>query len=292
MLKGEVWLSIIVTATGVAAKPVVTRSVGFGLDEEAVSAVLAWRFKPATRSGMPVEKLATVAIRFHMQGGGRKPQEELRRHIKDLSKQTDVKKAAIIAARIKKLANEWFSPAMYEYGKLQRDGKIVPRDETEANEFILDAAKLKYGPAIWDVVQADISINGPDPLRRTVRELTLRAADFGSTDAQHVMAKAFENGSAGYAVHIDEARRWYTICAGGGHKECQYHAGRLLLLQDNCDKDDTSRALAWLELAQAQGVEDARALLDSASAALTSVDKKDVQLAKKKFVAEIGSRNF
>jgi TonB family protein len=42
----------------------VARSLGFGLDEKAIEAVRQWRFKPATKNGVPVAAPATIEVRF------------------------------------------------------------------------------------------------------------------------------------------------------------------------------------------------------------------------------------
>ncbi len=79
-VEGEVWLGVMVTKAGLADEIVVMRSVGFGLDEQAIAAVRAWRFNPAMKNSKAVEKFATIAVSFHMQGGGTNFQSELREY--------------------------------------------------------------------------------------------------------------------------------------------------------------------------------------------------------------------
>lgn len=62
---GEVWLSVVIDASGVPTDIVVIRSLGLGLDEQAIEAVKHWRFKPGQKDGVPVAVKATIAVSFH-----------------------------------------------------------------------------------------------------------------------------------------------------------------------------------------------------------------------------------
>ena len=64
--QGAVILSVVVTETGYPASLHLIRSLGFGLDEEAVHAVRQWRFEPGTRYGDPVPVQATVEVNFRL----------------------------------------------------------------------------------------------------------------------------------------------------------------------------------------------------------------------------------
>jgi TonB family protein len=63
-LDGSVELSIVVDETGEPRDLRVTRSLGLGLDEEAIKAVRTWRFRPGTKDGKPVSVIATVQVNF------------------------------------------------------------------------------------------------------------------------------------------------------------------------------------------------------------------------------------
>lgn len=54
-LEGSVLLSLIVGSDGQPREIRVARPLGLGLDERAMENVRMWRFKPGTRSGMPVD---------------------------------------------------------------------------------------------------------------------------------------------------------------------------------------------------------------------------------------------
>lgn len=63
---GAVLLSIVVDAQGNTCDVRVLRPLGMGLDEKAVEAVRAWRFKPARRYGMPVPVSMLVEVSFRL----------------------------------------------------------------------------------------------------------------------------------------------------------------------------------------------------------------------------------
>jgi TonB family protein len=66
-IEGTVWLDVLVTPTGDVAETKVTKSLGYGLDEEAIKAVMKWKFRPLIGpDGKPVEVHATVQLDFKL----------------------------------------------------------------------------------------------------------------------------------------------------------------------------------------------------------------------------------
>jgi protein TonB len=65
-LQGVVVLEIQVDQSGHARIIRVSQPLGLGLDEKAVEAVLRWRFRPATRNGLPVPANATIYVNFRL----------------------------------------------------------------------------------------------------------------------------------------------------------------------------------------------------------------------------------
>lgn len=65
--QGEVILSLVVDKAGNVARIRVDKVIGHGLDEQAMQAIKAWRFVPATRNGEPVavREPVSVAFNFH-----------------------------------------------------------------------------------------------------------------------------------------------------------------------------------------------------------------------------------
>lgn len=65
-IEGTTVLWLIVGADGIPRDIRVARSVGYGLDEEAINAVKKWRFKPSTLDGHPVDVQINVEVTFRL----------------------------------------------------------------------------------------------------------------------------------------------------------------------------------------------------------------------------------
>jgi TonB family protein len=65
-VEGEVLLRVLLVATGDVRVLEIVRGLGHGLDENAISAAQKIRFKPALRSGRPVDSTVTVHILFQL----------------------------------------------------------------------------------------------------------------------------------------------------------------------------------------------------------------------------------
>lgn len=66
-IQGICLVSLIVDAYGVPQNPRVVKSIGYGLDEAALEAVKAYRFRPATKDGHPVAVLMSIEVNFRLQ---------------------------------------------------------------------------------------------------------------------------------------------------------------------------------------------------------------------------------
>jgi TonB family protein len=64
-INGAVVLTVVVGTDGLAHDISVVRSVGYGLDEEAIKAVKKWRFKPGRGSGKPAPVQIRVEVELH-----------------------------------------------------------------------------------------------------------------------------------------------------------------------------------------------------------------------------------
>jgi TonB family protein len=64
--QGVCMIAIIVDARGYPQNPRVIQSLGMGLDEKALEAVLKYRFKPAMKDGRPVASMISVAVDFRL----------------------------------------------------------------------------------------------------------------------------------------------------------------------------------------------------------------------------------
>jgi TonB family protein len=63
-VQGTVVLAVVVGTDGIAHDISVVRSLGYGLDEEAIRALKTWRFKPAKSLGKPTPVLIHVEVAF------------------------------------------------------------------------------------------------------------------------------------------------------------------------------------------------------------------------------------
>ena len=64
--QGAVTLETIIREDGSVQVVRVVRSVGFGLDQQAIAAVLQWKFKPARMNGKPVPSYMNVEVNFNL----------------------------------------------------------------------------------------------------------------------------------------------------------------------------------------------------------------------------------
>jgi TonB family protein len=65
-LQGAVLLSLVVGEDGQPRDLRVLKSLGMGLDENAVAAVSRWRFAPGTKDGLPVSVKSTIEVNFRL----------------------------------------------------------------------------------------------------------------------------------------------------------------------------------------------------------------------------------
>jgi TonB family protein len=65
-LEGMVLLKIVVDPEGKARDPKVLRSLGLGLDEQAIVAVNNWQFQPGVKDGQPVPVQAQIEVNFRL----------------------------------------------------------------------------------------------------------------------------------------------------------------------------------------------------------------------------------
>jgi TonB family protein len=65
-IQGTVVLTVVIGADGHAYNATLTRSLGFGLDEKALDAVMQWQFKPGTQNGAPVPVTAVIEVNFRL----------------------------------------------------------------------------------------------------------------------------------------------------------------------------------------------------------------------------------
>lgn len=67
-VEGTVALRLTVSENGDVSDAVVTKGLGYGLDEKALEAVRRWKFEPPLKDGQPISTTADVIISFHLSG--------------------------------------------------------------------------------------------------------------------------------------------------------------------------------------------------------------------------------
>jgi TonB family protein len=65
-LQGSVVLSTVIGEDGTAREIRVVKSLGLGLDENAIAAVADWRFLPSTKGGEPVAVESNIEVNFRL----------------------------------------------------------------------------------------------------------------------------------------------------------------------------------------------------------------------------------
>jgi TonB family protein len=65
-VEGVVLLKLTVSEDGDVTDAVVTKGLGYGLDEKALEAVHRWKFKPPLKDGQPTSSTADVEVNFHL----------------------------------------------------------------------------------------------------------------------------------------------------------------------------------------------------------------------------------
>jgi periplasmic protein TonB len=65
-LQGDISLNLIVEPDGKVSGVRILRPLGMGLDEQAIGAVMQWRFKPGTKDGKAVRVSAQVTVNFRL----------------------------------------------------------------------------------------------------------------------------------------------------------------------------------------------------------------------------------
>jgi TonB family protein len=288
-VQGTVVLQIIVSEKGRATDVTVLSPLGFGLDEQAQTAVEKWEFAPGMKDGRPVQILATVEVNFRFPALWFNEKAEHRRTSFNVGLQTlkrsDASAVAIDRAvkSMQDLCRQKFPPAMYLVGSWEITGLHVARDPQDGLALIQKAAAKNYGPALYETGLR--RIEGLDTSKdiETGLEEMREAATLGSTQAQYTLGGRYERGN-GVPLELDRARRYFRLCAAQGVSMCQYRLGRLLFDEPDRPERDYVQAVAWFQLAGERGIQEAKDLAAKESATLTESQLKWVNTLKAQLV--------
>ena len=101
----------------------------------------------------------------------------------------------------------------------------------------------------------DIGEGVPQDYKEAVKWWT-KSAEQGNADAQNALGAMYDNGE-GVPQDHKEAVKWYTKSAEQGHAKAQYNLGLRYYFGEGVPKDLVP-AYAWLNVAQANGIEQAK----------------------------------
>ena len=155
--------------------------------------------------------------------------------------------------------------AQFGLGVTYANGRGVPQDVSEALRWYRLVAESDM---LW-------LLDGllPGPLRdgaEAVRWNRL-AAEQGHTYSQFRLGQMYASGSEGVLKDATEAVRWYRLAAEQGHSEAQHKLGFMYASGAGVLKD-TVLGHMWLNIAGANGDEDARELRDTLERDMTLAD--------------------
>jgi len=71
-VEGTVALRLTVSENGDVTDAVVTKGLGYGLDEKALEAVRRWKFEPPLKDGEPISTAVDVIVSFHLFDQGKR----------------------------------------------------------------------------------------------------------------------------------------------------------------------------------------------------------------------------
>ena len=137
--------------------------------------------------------------------------------------------------------------AMYNLGKMYRDGGPVEADKLQAVIWFSQAAERGNQYAMYALGKLHLEIGNTSAALRWFRQ----AAECGNPFAQYRLGKLLLQGD-GVPKDIEEAVRQLTASAEQGNQFAQYAFGKLYLLGKDIPRDKDA-AVRWLTLAAEQG---------------------------------------
>jgi len=179
--EGDCVLSLVVGADGKPNNVVVTKKIGFGMDERAVETVSTWKFEPARQRGKPVPTHLNLTLHFKMYSG-------------DAQKFLDLSQKARMGdpASEFELANAFF------------EGRDIPKDEAQGMTLLERSARSGYSKAQFQMGERSYG-DGSDSDNYVVAYVWfVQAQRNGSDEAQ---AKVTELESRMTPDQLTEARK-------------------------------------------------------------------------------------
>jgi len=265
-LSGNVLLSIIVGADGVPRDIKVVSPLGLGLDEKAIQAVSRWRFKPGTKSGVPVPVKAQVEVSFKLcnPSCGSSPEQARDERARtlvntavhqlrgDLDGKGDAKAAF---QTMQKAADMDYGPAETRLGQFYLSGIGTPVDNKKAAE-VFDRAAFHGDPAgEYELAKLYNTGTGVERDQTMAIKLFTRAADRDLPEAEFALGVASELGQ-GAPQDLPQAVKWYRKSAEQGFSMAQLRLAKMIWT-GAAGKQNQVAALEWALLAERSGLKEA-----------------------------------
>ena len=285
-VQGNVVLQITVTEAGRAANMRVISPLSHGLNEKAMEAVAQWDFAPAWKDGHPAPSRATLELKFRLFGFRMDEGFESRRTAFNVAQRSLFRTGTPAYDRsvkiIEDLAKQKFPAALYQVGMWEMKGQNLPRDVAAGMEKIRKAADKNYAPAVYQVGARAIEDSaGGEASWGKMRQ----AAVLGSGEAQYFLGDRFERGD-GVEQSVDRARNYFRLCGAKGEARCQYRMARLMFDAPGRQDYEYEQALAWFQLAAANGNPDARRILERERSNLNPDQEKAVAKLTRQFAGK------
>jgi len=265
-LSGNVLLSIIVGADGVPRDIKVVSPLGLGLDEKAIQAVSRWRFKPGTKSGVPVPVKAQVEVSFKLCNPSCGSSPELAREEKarslvntavhqlrgDLNGKADAKAAF---QTMQKAADMDYGPAETRLGQFYLTGIGTPVDNKKAAELFDRAAFHGDAAGEYELGKLYNTGTGVERDQTMAIKLFTRAAAKDLPEAEFALGVASELGE-GAPQDLPQAVKWYRKSAEQGFSMAQLRLAKMIWT-GAAGKQNQVAALEWALLAERSGLKEA-----------------------------------
>ena len=179
--EGTCVVQLIVGTDGKPSNIVVTKKVGYGMDERAVAAVSKWKFEPGRRNGRPVPSRLSLSLQFKIFGA------DTQKYLKLSEKARSGDPAAEF-----ELANAFF------------EGRDIPKDESQGMALLERAARSGHPQAQFQMGERAYG-DGNDPANYVVAYYWYAQAERGGV--QHADARVTELESRMTPDQLTEARR-------------------------------------------------------------------------------------
>jgi TonB family protein len=259
-IQGTLVLQLVVDDQGRPTDITVLSPLGFGLDEQAISAVQTWRFAAGKKDGKSVKILATLETTFRFPDMWFDERAERQRTAFNVALQdlnpSQKRTPAIVDQAVKSiqdLAKKNFTPAVYQLGAWEIEGNHLPKNAEGGLALVRQAAAKNYGPALYQVALR--MVEGRDEPKDVAAgfEKMRHAALLGSPQAQYDLGNRYEKGDA-VPQEFDRARRYFQLCAAQRIAQCQFRLGTLLFNLPERPERDYVQAVALFQLAAEGGV--------------------------------------